>query len=120
MVCHVYGLDTGLELLVSEVGTTGHEIDPEGVDHPKHYNLHPAGIECIDVIEYMTHNIGAAIKYLWRAGLKPGEATDKDISKAIWYLERERDRRARDASAVRAAPPRHSPALSDPTHPPTP
>ena len=76
----------------AEIGTTGNVIDKRGVDHPKHYNMHPAGIECIDVIEHMTHNIGAAVKYVWRAGLKPGEATLKDIDKALWYLNRERER----------------------------
>lgn len=59
-------------------GTTGHTIDPRGVDHPRHYNIHPAGIECIDVIEYMTANVALAIKHVWRAGLKEGEATLKD------------------------------------------
>lgn len=92
--------------------TTGHKIDPEGVDHPQHYNLHPAGIECIDVIEHMTLNVGSAIKYLWRAGLKPSEALDKDLSKAIWYLERERVRLAALANRPDVAPPRHSPVLS--------
>ena len=92
--------------------TTGHEIDPTGVNHPKHYNLHPAGIECIDVIEYMPHNIGAAIKYLWRAGLKPGEDDIKDISKAIWYLERERQRLERDANPLRTLSPDDAAALS--------
>ena len=62
------------------------------VNHPKHYNSHPAGIECIDIIEHMTHNVGAAIKYLWRAGLKPGEETTKDLAKAAWYVDRERKR----------------------------
>jgi hypothetical protein len=74
------------------VGTTGHEIDPRGVNHPKHYNIHPAGIECIDVIEHMTANITFTIKHVWRAGLKEGEATLKDIDKALWYLNRERER----------------------------
>jgi hypothetical protein len=64
----------------------------ESVDHPEHYNQHPAGIECIDVIEHLTFNVGSAIKYLWRAGLKPGEATDTDLNKAIWYIEREKER----------------------------
>ena len=32
------------------------------VDHPKHYNMHPSGIECIDVIRPMSFNIGTAIK----------------------------------------------------------
>lgn len=73
-------------------GTTGHEIDPRGVNHPRHYNLHPAGIECIDVIEHMSANVAFVFKHLWRAGLKPGEATLKDIDKSIWYLNRERAR----------------------------
>lgn len=61
----------------------------EFVDHPKHYNLHPAGIEAIDVIEEMTWNIGTAMKHLWRAGLKPGVNAGQDLRKAIWYIERE-------------------------------
>jgi len=77
---------------VSPMSTTGHTIDPNGVNHPRHYNLHPAGIECIDVIEYMTANIAFTIKHLWRAGLKEGEATLKDVDKALWYLNRERAR----------------------------
>jgi hypothetical protein len=55
---------------------------------PEHYNSHPAGIECIDVIEHMPHNIGAAIKYLWRVGLKGGDAEAlRDLRKAAWYAE---------------------------------
>lgn len=71
------------------LSTTGHDIDPEGIDHPAHYNLHPSGIECIDVVEHMTFNIGNAIKYLWRAGLKPSIDAEKDLEKAKWYVERE-------------------------------
>jgi hypothetical protein len=62
------------------------------VNHPRHYNQHPAGIECIDVIEHFPANIAFAIKHLWRVGLKPGSDPLTDISKAIWYLERERQR----------------------------
>jgi len=62
------------------------------VDHPKHYNSHPSGVECIDIIEYMTFNVGAAIKHLWRAGLKPGVDQEQDLHKAIWYIEREIER----------------------------
>lgn len=45
---------------------------PKGsaVDHPAHYNSHPSGIECIDVVENMGFNVGNAVKYLWRADLK--------------------------------------------------
>jgi hypothetical protein len=61
----------------------------ETVDHPPHYNQHPAGIECIDVVEEMGFNIGNAIKYLWRAGLKPGTDNTEDLKKAAWYIDRE-------------------------------
>ena len=68
------------------------------VNHPKHYNEHPADIECIDVVEHMNFNIGNSIKYCWRQGLKQSEgksATEKqieDLRKAIWYIEREIER----------------------------
>jgi hypothetical protein len=61
---------------------------PEAVDHPAHYNAHPSGIECIDVVEHMTFNLGNAVKYVWRAGLKPGSYVE-DLKKPRWYLDRE-------------------------------
>lgn len=49
------------------------------VSHPSHYNAHPAGIECIDVIRHYTCDIANAQKYLWRAGLKPEQGiSDED------------------------------------------
>lgn len=57
------------------------------VDHPAHYNQHPSGVECIDVVEHMSFNVGNAIKYLWRAGHKGPPL--QDIEKAVWYLNRE-------------------------------
>ena len=65
----------------------------EQVNHPKHYNSHPKGIECIDIIRHYTFDIGNAIKYLWRAGLKPemgkedAEKEIEDLQKALWYVE---------------------------------
>ena len=59
------------------------------VDHPSHYNKHPSDIECIDVIEHFNFSIGSALKYIWRAGLKPGADHIEDLEKAIWYLNRE-------------------------------
>lgn len=63
---------------------------PEVVDHPPHYNNNPSGIECIDVVEHLSFNIGNAIKYLWRCGVK-GNAME-DLEKASWYIDREMDR----------------------------
>jgi hypothetical protein len=73
------------------------------VNHPPHYNAHPANIECIDVVEHMTFNLGNAVKYIWRAGLK-SENTIEDLRKASWYLEREIGRlQKRDSIAPSAA-----------------
>lgn len=73
----------------------------DNVNHPKHYTSDPSGIECIDITRHRNFNIGNAIKYLWRAGLKFGiEITPKktaiikngkdneieDLNKAVWYL----------------------------------
>jgi hypothetical protein len=65
------------------------------VDHPVHFNAHPAGIEAIDVCEELGFNLGNAVKYLWRAGLKPGADDETDLRKAAWYVEREISRRRR-------------------------
>lgn len=51
------------------------------VNHPKHYNTHASGIECIQVVRHMNFNKGNAIKYIWRAGEKDNEITD--LKKAI-------------------------------------
>lgn len=62
------------------------------VNHPKHYTSDPSGIECIDITRHRNFNIGNAIKYLWRAGLKEDKdhkLIDKqieDLEKAVWYI----------------------------------
>lgn len=61
------------------------------VNHPQHYNAHPSGIECIDVVEHFNFNLGNAIKYVWRADEK-GNAI-QDLEKAVWYIQREIERR---------------------------
>lgn len=63
------------------------------VNHTSHYNQHPAGIECIDVVEEFNFNLGNAIKYIWRAGLKSGKTYVEDLQKAVWYINREIERR---------------------------
>ena len=61
------------------------------VNHPPHHNTHPSGIECIDVVEHMSFNVGNVIKYLWRADEKGSPI--EDLEKAAWYLNREIDKR---------------------------
>lgn len=63
------------------------------VDHPRHYTSNASGIECIDVVEHMNFCRGAAVKYIWRAGLKGGPEKElEDLRKAIWFLQREVER----------------------------
>lgn len=69
---------------------------PERVNHPDHYNSHPSGIECIDVVEHMTFNVGNAMKYLWRADHKG--TSIEDLKKAAWYVAREIERLMKDGS----------------------
>jgi hypothetical protein len=63
------------------------------VDHPSHYNQSGSGIECIDVVEWLPFNVGNAIKYLWRADHKGKDI--EDLQKALWYVQREIQRRSR-------------------------
>lgn len=65
----------------------------EKVNHPAHYNAHPSGVECIDIVEHMSFNVGNAMKYLWRADEKG--APVEDLKKAVWYIQREIEKRAR-------------------------
>lgn len=61
------------------------------VNAPAHYTV--GGIETIDFIEAkgLNYHLANAVKYITRAEHKG--KFDEDISKAIWYLTRERDRR---------------------------
>ena len=78
--------------LTTDTTFNGHYDD---VNNPKHYNR--GGLECIEAIEAMTENMSGDIaphaanvlKYLWRCEYKNGI---QDIDKAIWYLNRLRDR----------------------------
>lgn len=91
-------MDTPHEVFVET--TTAPTQSGESVDHPTHYNEHPSGVECITIVEELSFNIGNAIKYLWRQGLKPTADAKTDLRKAIWYIEREiaRQEKHRDRS----------------------
>lgn len=63
------------------------------VNHPDHYNTHPSGIECIEIVRHMGFNLGNAVKYIWRADEK-GNAI-QDLEKAVFYLQDEIAKRKR-------------------------
>jgi hypothetical protein len=62
----------------------------EFVSAPEHYNGHPAGVECQEIIrECKDPMIAFAIKHLWRTqwGSKPGQSAEQDFAKAIEYIQ---------------------------------
>ena len=66
------------------------------VNHPPHYKSHPSGVECIEITRHMSFNVGNAVKYLWRAGLKGDDI--EDLRKAAWYIADEIKKREDDYS----------------------
>lgn len=67
------------------------ESEEDMVNHPPHYTSHPSGVECIQITEHMSFNLGNALKYIWRADLK-GTAVE-DLEKAEFYIKREIEKR---------------------------
>jgi len=59
--------------------------EPERVNHPQHYNNSASGVECIEVVRWMTFDVGNAVKYLWRLGHKDDSVIE--LRKAEWYLK---------------------------------
>jgi hypothetical protein len=72
---------------VANVDTTATTTTHDPVSAPSHYTRFPNGVQPIDLLEHLPFNLGAAGKYILRAGHK-GPAAE-DIRKAIWFLERE-------------------------------
>jgi len=75
----------------------------DSVNHPKHYTSHPSGVECIEITEHMTFNLGNAVKYIWRADLKGKQI--EDLEKAVWYINREIQRIRNEAERIGGANP---------------
>lgn len=83
-----YNHDEAARLKPQTVSSVQDETN-DVVNHPKHYTKHPSGVECIQIVEHLTFNLGNAMKYVWRAGEKDPGKTIEDLMKARWYLERE-------------------------------
>jgi hypothetical protein len=62
------------------------------VNHPPHYTSDPSGVECIQITRHRNFNVGNAIKYLWRAGIKDDAKQIEDLKKAIFYINDEINR----------------------------
>lgn len=96
--------DCGRVSSIADVGMIAQMADEaakaayESIDHPQHYGGADDPYEAIKIIEALGwlegFCKGSALKYLVRAGDKPGESEDRDLGKAEWYIRYWRERRA--------------------------
>ncbi len=61
---------------------------PDAINPPHYKDGWSNGAEVIDLTEHLDFSSGNAVKYICRAGKKPGESALKDLQKARWYLDR--------------------------------
>ena len=60
------------------------------VNNPPHYNFHESGVECIELTRWMSGNLAAAFKYVFRAEHK-GNVLE-NYEKSLWYVKDEINR----------------------------
>lgn len=69
--------------------TSNNNVNYEYVERPEHYNF--SNISAWDAIDEWGFepgfSLGSAIKYICRAGRKPGENTIRDLRKAVQNIE---------------------------------
>lgn len=71
------------------LGSTGTAAPPaaeDAVNHPAHYAAYKP--EVITITERLSFREGNVVKYLARAGRKPGTPEQLDLDKARWYMRR--------------------------------
>lgn len=90
-----YCVSCGNEDKIQKMGTdtvhvSGNTFDEkaDNVNHPSHYTAYK-GVEIIDIAEGMNFNLGNAVKYIARAGLKDKTKEIEDLKKALWYVKRQ-------------------------------
>lgn len=75
--------------------TKGRPKKGDNVNHPEHYNSHPSGIECIEIVRHMSFNLGSVVKYIWRCDHK--QVPIEDLEKAAFYIQDEIAKRKGEA-----------------------
>ncbi len=63
--------------------------------NPQHYQNVVTPIDIIEMYD-LNFSLGNVIKYVLRAGKKAGESDIDDLTKALWYLNREIEFRKKD------------------------
>ena len=81
------GLGTAADLIDAEGYPELVDVRSDAVHHPSWYQF--GGCELMDLIAGMPFSRGSAIKYLARAGRKPGADELEDLRKALECTKRE-------------------------------
>ena len=68
------------------------------VNHPEHYMRFSHGAEVIDIVENLSFNFGAVVKYICRAEFKGSR--EEDLKKGLHFYARELNRLGIDFSDV--------------------
>ncbi len=55
--------------------------------NPRHYSVHPSGVQCIEISRWLSADLAQAFQYVWRCGQKDDPV--QDLKKAIWFIEDE-------------------------------
>lgn len=71
---------------LGSTGTADLAAADDSVNHPSHYSSYSP--EVIAVTEQLSFCEGNVVKYLARAGKKPGAPEQTDLDKARWYMRR--------------------------------
>ena len=71
---------------LGSTGAAAPTAKEDAVNHPSHYAAYNP--EVIDVTEQLDFCEGNVVKYLARAGKKPGAPEQTDLDKAHWYMRR--------------------------------
>lgn len=77
-------------LTVCRLDAPVNESEPDAIN-PQHYQFQ-GGVEAIDLAKHLSFALGNVVKYVARAGRKPGVDALEDLDKAANYLRIERER----------------------------
>lgn len=88
---------TAKTIEADRVRRAAEQTPPASFERPAHY-AQGSPYEAIRIVEHFALNfsMGNALKYLLRAGKKPGESYVKDLKKAVVYLQFEIERAERE------------------------
>lgn len=79
--------ETAINALTAYLGKDGGQASKDPIN-PSHYQT-DFGVQCIDIAQHLSYNMGNAFKYAWRAGQK--DDFEQDIRKCLWYVQKARE-----------------------------